>query len=406
MEPSTPRPVTLPPSFGLLTPPTTGGFSGRKSFPEQQEPLVSFTRLSKSEIQGEDLDRFFEDYDEGSSVNSEDDSSDSQLSLDSSSIATGNEGSRGASSISNVSHAPVRTALSTQHISSVCGSRSTTTYVALEDFPFMELPISVRNKVYKHLLVVPAIICVRQKHTAFHDEKKAFLYAERRELLPGIAYALTQTKVDGFKSRLSRFDGKNLNILRVSREVFNEARSVMYGCNEFDIVKPANELAPEPSFSTPLFPPGYQRIVAKLNIRIRTFYDMHWLLSGGYNVIRNHYRGLSTLTLILEIDSAAKGFGRQWARKKSEKWVTYITRLQSALAGHLFDGTGSPNKTIPTCLNLRVLFSGEAYTGSSHAWTDAPGTATTDSMENQQTRREELRSALVETWELFKKGGQ
>lgn len=270
----------------------------------------------------------------------------------------------------------------------------------------MKLPLIIRNMVYEYVLLVPAIICVRQKHTAYHDERKAFLYAERRELLPGIAYALAQTKVDGFKTRFSRFPSINLKILRTSKEVFMEARAIMYSKSEFEIVKPTDELTPQPDFSIPLFPPGYQRIVTKLNIRIRTFYDLHWLLSGGYNAIRKYYRGLSTLTLILEMDSATKGFGRQWARKESESWVAYIKRLQGQLAGDLFRGAESKNTTIPTCLNLRVLFSGETYDGNSSALTNTTGIAMTDSIKVERVKREELRSALVETWGLFKNGGR
>lgn len=95
-------------------------------------------------------------------------------------------------------------------------------------FPFMKLPLSIRKKVYEALLVVPGLICVRQNHTSYHNEEKAFLYAETRLLLPGIAYALPQITVGGFKARFSRFRYVNAGILRVSKEIHTEAKAVMY----------------------------------------------------------------------------------------------------------------------------------------------------------------------------------
>ncbi|KAL1606792.1 hypothetical protein SLS60_004199 [Paraconiothyrium brasiliense] len=94
-------------------------------------------------------------------------------------------------------------------------------------FPFLKLPLSIRKIVYSILLVVPGLICVRQNHTCYHDEEKAFLYAEARLLVPGIAYALPQITVGGFKVRLSRFRYANAGILRASKEVLAEAKAVM-----------------------------------------------------------------------------------------------------------------------------------------------------------------------------------
>jgi len=131
------------------------------------------------------------------------------------------------------------------------------------------------------------------------------------------------------------------------------------------------------------------------------------MLSGGYNVMKNYYRGLDTLTLILEIDSASKGFGRQWSRKTNERWADYIKRLRAELAEDFFENTQSKRAaSIPAWIDLRVLFSGDAYMGNSLAPLDTIGVAVTESMRIEQVKREELRSALVESWELFKKGGQ
>ncbi|KAF1851716.1 uncharacterized protein K460DRAFT_254509, partial [Cucurbitaria berberidis CBS 394.84] len=272
-------------------------------------------------------------------------------------------------------------------------------------FPFMMLPLSVRNKVYEYLLVVPGIICVRQKHTSFHDERRAFLYAEHREYLPGIAYALAQLTVDGYKIRFACFAATNINILRASKEIYAEAKTVLYGKNAFEIVKPTNEMSPPPDFSVRLFPSGCQRLVTKLNIRLRSFYDLHWLLSGGYNVIKNHYRGLDTLTLILEMDVASKGFGKEWSRKEQENWRVYVQRLQGNLRKDLFGDTKLVKaKLIPTWINLRVLFGGESYDEKFYT---PPNIANApDSELVEHTKRDELKRALVEAWELFKKGGK
>lgn len=385
MEPSTSRPSTPPPRTGLLTPPSTRGACQQELFVRPQESHANSKRQLKNLVQGgETLSEFFDEYNEGSDVQVNDNSDAGSFPLDNSSTA------------STVSYKSDQT--SAQKVSKFeYLGLGVTVPIAGEPFPFLKLPLSIRNKVYEYLLVIPAIICVRQKHTAYHDEREAYLYAERRELLSGIAYALAQTKVDGFKTRFSCFPATNLNILRSNKEVFAEARAVLYSLNDFEVTKPTNELIPQSDFSIPLFPPGYQRIVTKLNIRIRTFYDLHWLLTGSYNVMRNYYRDLSTLTLILEMDSATKGFGRRWARKKSENWVAYTKRLQSELAKDLFDGAQIKDRTIPTCLNLRVLFSGETYDGSSGALTDIAGIAMIDTVKVERTKREELRSALVES---------
>ncbi|KAF9698594.1 hypothetical protein EKO04_003587 [Ascochyta lentis] len=411
MEVSKARPCTPPPIFGLMTPPSTGGFVKQALFARPQEVLCDSNRRQTKVGEGETPTEFFEGGIEGPNIEIEDvdcdcDSNDSLARADSAPQPSDGESSTASTILSTGTGIPESSTFEKPNLltSSI---KNTDTCVITSPFPFMKLPISIRNRICKHLLVIPALICVRQKHTSFHDEKKAFLYAERRSLLPGIAYALAQVKVDGFKTRFSKFPGINLNILRTSREIFAEARAVMYSMNSFEIVKPTNELTPQPDFSIPLFPTGYQRLVAKLNIRIRTFYDLDWLLSGGYNILKNYYRGLRTLTLILEMDSATKGFGREWARKKDEKWTTFIKRLQDQLAGDLFNSAKSKNPTkIPTSIDLRILFSGDAYEGNPCTSADDVGGAVTLNVRNEQVKRSELGSALVETWELFKKGGK
>jgi len=270
-------------------------------------------------------------------------------------------------------------------------------------FPFMKLPRSVRNKVYEHLLVVPAIICVRQNHAPFHENNKALLHAERRQLLPGIAYALAQITVDGVKVHFSRFSTTNINILRVSSKLHDEAKTILYANNSFEIVKPTFKLTPPPDYSVPLFPSGCQNLITKLNIRIHNFYDLEWLLDGGCNIIQNNYRGLLTLTLILERQSTTQGFGKKWTRNQQEKWTAYVRRLQNHLSHDLFGAKACKVPgVIPTWIDLRVLFGSEAYDEGGCVSCEPP----TCEQAAEQRKRDEMRHALAESWELFKKGGK
>jgi hypothetical protein len=248
--------------------------------------------------------------------------------------------------------------------------------------------------VYEHLLVVPALICVRQNHIISRDQDEGRLHTECRDIAPGIAYALAQLAVDGYKARFSRFARTNGNILLASKEVYLEARAVLYGKNNFEIVKPSTELSPPADFSVRLFPTGCQRLVTKLNIRILSFYDLHWLFSGGYNVIKNYYRGLHSLTLILELQSTSKGFGKRWAKKEDENSTVHVQRLETEIAHALFGATKKTAKP-PAWINLRIMFTGESY----HEKLDgASATA------NGMAKHEELRSALKDAWRTLQNG--
>ncbi|KAL1792797.1 hypothetical protein ACET3X_009304 [Alternaria dauci] len=382
-----------PPCSSLLTPPSTGGPQKRVRFSDIDD-FNNKARRANAVNEGESPNAFFEEP-ETLDAETRDDSDDS-------------ESTPSANNTVPPSPAPVvslmakPTALEKHDtfasLALTINAPATTT---TEPFRFMDLPISVRNQVYTHLLVVPGLICVRQKHTAFHDEKKAFLYTERREFLPGIAYALVHFHVDGHKTRFSLVGCTNINILRVNKEIFSEAKAILYGKNAFEIVRPTNELSPPPDFSVRLFPTGCQRLVTKLNIKIRTFYDLHWLLSGGYNVMKNYYRGLVSLTLILEMDSTSKGFGKTWARAGAEKWATYVQRLQVEMAKELVKKVkvqGTDIKIIPTWMNLRVLFSGEGYDEAMGTVVDLGGV--------QRVKQDEMRQGLTEVWELLKKRGK
>jgi hypothetical protein len=383
------RPTTPPLTSYLLTPPSTGGFVTRDGFVDAKRAKTTSRCLSKF-IEGESADAFFEEIQEDSDI---------ELSESEESISTTSSPSS-ASHASDTSVGP-ETSVDIKHDSFSVLSTVTRAPPVTEPFPLLRLPLSIRNKIYEHLLAVLGLVCVRQKQTSSHAEDEVYLHADPHQLLPGIAQALAQLTVDGYKIRFSRFACANINILLTSKEVYTEAKAVLYSKNNFAIVRPSAEMAPPPDFSVHLFPPGCQRLIANLSMRIRSFYDLHWLLSTGYNAIKNFYRGLRSLTLILELQSAKKGFGRQWAKKQGEKWNVYVKRLQIEIAKDSFvTAKGKTIKRIPTWINLRVLFTGEGYDEKFSS------VATTVEEVTEQAGRDELRHALVEAWELFKKGGR
>ncbi|KAI4926629.1 hypothetical protein J4E85_006923 [Alternaria conjuncta] len=394
MEPSVERPQTPPLSY-LMTPPSTGGMAKRVRF-SNVEYLDANSNKTGREInfnEGESPDVFFHEPEETF------DSEIREKSDDEGSTSTASNLDL-PSPVPADSYTAKPTALEKHDPFASLALAIDSPIANKEPFPFMNLPISVRDIIYSHLLVVPGLICVRQKHTVFHDEKKAFLHAERREFLPGIAYALVHLHVDGHKTRFSLVGRTNINILRANKEIFAEAKAVLYGKNMFEIVRSTNELCPPPDYSVRLFPTGCQRLITKLNIKIRSFYDLHWLLSGGYNVMKNYYRGLVSLTLVLEMDSTSKGFGKTWTRNGAEeKWADYVQRLRGEMAKELFKKMkvkGADAKIVPVWMNLRVLFSGEAYDGSL--------AAVGDTGDEQRAKQDETKQGLVEAWELFKKG--
>ncbi|KAF2447327.1 hypothetical protein P171DRAFT_356297, partial [Karstenula rhodostoma CBS 690.94] len=264
----------------------------------------------------------------------------------------------------------------------------------------------IRKKIYTHLLTVPGLICVRQKHTSYHNEEKAFLYAEARLLLPGIAYALPQLTVGGFKVRFSRLGG-DAGILGVCREVYGEARGVLYGANTFEIVCPNLELSPPPDYKIPLFPRGCARHVRSLSIRVRALYPLKWLLNGGYGELKDAYRGLERLDIIFEMDDARKGAATMLGKKEREGWVAYVTRLHTHLSTTLFE---IPRQhRLPIWIHLRVLFDGEAYDNRAEPSPyDAVGpcnASLTDAAE-ERLRRYHLKRGLAEAFEMCKRGGR
>jgi hypothetical protein len=378
-----------------LTPPPTGGLDKLDGYMNFKTVHTRSKHLGEH-IEDESPTGFFEDCREGSDIDLNDfEEEPMSLTNDTAPTSPASESSNQSATITN-------TTTNECGLLKLLTKRIEATSVT-EPFPLLKLPLFVRQTVYEHLLVVPGLLCVRQKHTGSHGTKEPSVHPEDRVLIPGIASSLAQVIVDGHNIGFSCFASTNINILLASKEVHAEAKAVIYTRNNFNIVRPSAELSPPSDCSVRLFPPGCQRLVTKLNIRIRSFYDLHWLLSGGYNDIKNFYRGLRTLTLILELDSLSKGFARQWAKHEGEKWSMYIKRLQIEIAKDAFAAINVATskakqvKNIPSWINLRVLFHGESYDetlkGASVAVTE-------------QVKRDELRNALVQAWELFKKGGR
>ncbi|KAL6710798.1 hypothetical protein ACN47E_007855 [Coniothyrium glycines] len=393
------RPRT-PPTSGLLSPPSTGGFDGRYRFTDLQDAIKYESRSQVRSGEGESLREFFEERQEGSDVEIEDSADGSQ------STSEPSYDSAPATPCSIDYNVFQRHSPEDFDSSTACNTATQASATVSGSFPFMRLPPSVRKSVYEHLLVVPALISVRHNYASYEDGTRTFPSFECRELLSGIGSALMQRSVNGYGILFSRFASTNVNILCANREVYTEARAILYGENNFEIIKPTEELSPSPNFRMKLFPSGCQCFVTKLHIRIRSFYDLHWLLGGGYNVIKNHYRALCTLTLILELDSTSKGFGKQWSRLADEKWVPYVMRLQGVLEHALFKtAKGEMAKSIPYWIDLRVLFNKESYYAKLTR-PQVPRLAIKSRIAiGDDDKREHLRQGLVEAWELFKKGG-
>ncbi|KAF2257052.1 hypothetical protein BU26DRAFT_34651 [Trematosphaeria pertusa] len=379
------RPKTPPPlehrHAQLPTPPLTGGFAKAVNFSISR-------RLARTEGSEETLVDFF------------------QIRDDCYGVAVSDDSSARSSSPSGVELSSASTTVTVleKHDPFPSFAIANDAPCTSEPFPFLKLPLSVRNRVYEFLLVIPALICMRQKHTSYHNDKGAYLSAEQRELLPGIAYALPQLTVGGYKFRFTRFHHTNTCILGVSKEVHAEAKAVLYGLNDFEIGCPNMETSPAANFKVPLFPRNCQRLVRKLHIRVRACYPLQWLLNGGYAELKDAYRALETLTLILEVQDAKKGFGRRWTKKEGEKWVVYVKRLNSALAVEFF-GSAGKIKNVPLWMDLRVLFDGEKYhdTSELERGSTGGGGLSNDSAE-ENAKRLALKRGLVEAFELFKRG--
>ncbi|KAF2017154.1 hypothetical protein BU24DRAFT_420180 [Aaosphaeria arxii CBS 175.79] len=263
----------------------------------------------------------------------------------------------------------------------------------------MGLPLKVREIIYGDLLTVPSLICLRQNQTVHSKEDGAYVFAEHRELLSGISFALTQTAVDGLKSRVHRHESFNIAILRVSRQVFTETRKVFYGCNEFQLFNRTPETSPPVDFSVPLFPPGYARFVKNITICAHHVYGLGYLLKGGHKDLKNRYRNLQRLTLVLELESSIKNYGKQFTRARSEDWPTYVARVQAILQQETYNCQGI-SKSVPSWVELKALFIGDRYIeGHKNSNINRPTLVASDEL----TRRAEIKSAITDAFNHFKR---
>jgi hypothetical protein len=270
-------------------------------------------------------------------------------------------------------------------------------------FNFLGLPLAVRKKIYALILTIPALISVRQNRTCTYNETNAYLFAESRQLLPGIAFALAQLVVDGTKFQYCRYRYANAAILRVSQKIHYEAKEVMYQGNDFDLANLNNETSPPADFKIPLFPRGYARLIRKMTVRAQSIYGFQYLIKhAGHEHLKNHYRGVETLTLILELDSIHKGYGRPLSRDIGEKWIAYVKRVHNILQMELF---GCPGifKSIPVWVNMRVLMTGDHYVDPG---VDNQENAMDIDEDEDELKERHIKAAVPEAFELFKRGAR
>ncbi|KAF2036371.1 hypothetical protein EK21DRAFT_84062 [Setomelanomma holmii] len=373
----------------FLTPPPTGGIDKCESFVDFETKIskeIPNSRRSKTAKEGESSTAFFEEIQGGSDIDL------IELSEDESHSATDK----------SVPASPAPTAPETDNPENHALFALPTSIhhpVPTEPFRFLDLPVSIRRRIYTHLLVIPALICVRQNTTSPVSSHTTFLDTERRSLLTGISNAHAVLTVNGPSIPFSRFTYTNVAILRARKEIHIEARTVLYARNAFAIQRPSLEMSPPTDFSVRLFPAGAQRLVTSLTIQIRTFYGLEWLFSKGQVQLRNYYRGLKTMVLVLELDGTHKGFGRKWARHDDEKWEMYVKRLAADVTRIVCDEQMlRVGRVVPGWSELRVMFGGEAYD------VEIGIIASIDSVE--QGKREDLRDAMMEVWDMFQSGGR
>lgn len=90
----------------------------------------------------------------------------------------------------------------------------------------------------------------------------------------------------------------------------------MYEGNEWDIANLSHETSPPADFKVPIFPRGYARFIRKMTIRANSIYGFQYMIKhAGHEHLKNHYRGLETLTLVFELESIHRGYGRKLSRE-------------------------------------------------------------------------------------------
>lgn len=258
-------------------------------------------------------------------------------------------------------------------------------------FDFTGLPVSIRKIIYKLLLTVSGIVCVRQKRTPGGYEPKAYICADDRQLRAGISFVLVQHSVHGLKSQFSRGKYTNAAILRVSKYIHHETKHILFGANTFELANLTTETAPPVDYRIPLFPRGYPRLLRKIVIRAQSFYGFRYLLGqGGYSELKNVYRNLEELTIVLEIDRIDKGLGKKLTRFEVERHDDYVDRVFYMLKLELFPWAGT-SKTIPAWIHMEALFSGDSYL---------------EAVEESDLKRKCLKNAVKEALDRLKHGGR
>ncbi|KAF2790220.1 hypothetical protein K505DRAFT_352097 [Melanomma pulvis-pyrius CBS 109.77] len=274
----------------------------------------------------------------------------------------------------------------------------------------MKLPLLVRKKIYTLLLTVPAIICVRQNRTAFkHFPLPWSNFADVR-LLPGLAYVTTQTISQGLKLHFDKFPYTNVAIMRTSSKVYGETKEIFFGRNTFDLLNLTKETSPPVDFRVPAFSRGCQRVIKSLCIRGSAPYTFRWVLTGGHAEIKNAYRGLKLLTLVLEVDDLRRGIGKKLVRGPKENWVEYVKRIVALIARDIFDCEGIMKK-IPTWINLRVVFEGDHFAdsimlnnSSSSGKTKETQSTMHANMDEDDIKKEDVRRGVLEAFHVFQNG--
>lgn len=275
---------------------------------------------------------------------------------------------------------------------------------------FMKLPQKIRKRIYSLVLTVPAVICVRQNRTPFEHYPLAYSNTDEIKLLPGMSIALTQMGTFCFKSRVQSFKNFNVAILKTNSKVYSEAKKVLYGSNTFDFLNLTKETAPPAEFRIPLFPPGCARMIRSICIRSPTIYAFRWMMTSGHSELKNFYRSLECLTLVLEIDNLSKGWGKKLIRHHHEKWTVYTKRIVAYIATEIFNCVGIA-KRIPPWIHLHVMFEGERYSDTfllnrdnirvkAKGLEDMNGTDT----DEVDAKKQDLKRAMGEAFEIFKKG--
>ena len=275
---------------------------------------------------------------------------------------------------------------------------------------FMRLPPSIRKKIYHLLLTVPAIICLRQNRSPYEHIPAPWCNITEVRLLAGLAFVATQHTSNGLKSRMQHHQYTNVAILCANRKVHKEAKEILYGHNTFELANLTNETSPPADFNIPLLPRSCSYFVASLCIRGASIYALRFMVKDGHTGLKNTYRSLKSLLLILEIESLRKGYGKKLTRKPKENWMLYIKRLMSFMALELFDCVGIMKK-IPAWISLKVMFEGDEYIDSFDSRRDSSkgeiekvGLRMNTGLGNEDIEKQDLKLGVSEAFELFKKG--